>query len=413
LRDLLVTIQVSLALTLLVGAGLLIRSLQHLLDVNSGIRPDHVLSLQIAPPPISDFQKDFAAFSRFYQSVNEAVRDLPGVESAAVGSNLPFSWSDSSMMFFRLDKPIPEDGHFLFANTPSVSKDYFQTLGIPLLRGRLFDDHEPIPNFPAGVAVTQENFGVLFKNVMLQTVISQHMAEQCWPGEDPLGKRFQLGLPAMHLPNVEVIGIVGDITQHGLENGPTSEFYLSIRQFATPNDTYLILRSPMDPTGLASSVRTALNKTFPGHPIYDVRPMIDRVEERVSGRKFNLHLFVFFAGTALLLAVIGLYGVLAFLVGQQTREIGIRMALGAKHTAVWRDVLRRGLILVAPGLVLGGFAAWTASRFLQSQLYAVTRNDPLAYACAAGLLLLAAIVACLLPARRATQVNPIEALRAE
>jgi len=413
LRDLLVGIQVALALVLLVGASLMIRSLQRLLDVDPGIRPAQVLTLSVAAPPMSVFQKDPTEFARFYQRVIDEARNVPGVENAAVGSNLPFSWSNSYMAFYIEGRPIPEAGKFPSGSNHSISADYFKTLGIPLLRGRVFDGHEPIPDFPKGVPLTPENLSIIFKNVTIQAVISRSMAEKYWPGEDPIGKRFHLGFPDMHLPVAEIIGIVGDITHEGLDRGPTPEYYLSQRQFSTPNYTHLILRTQTDPTSIASAVRTALQKAFPDHPVTDVRPMVDRIEEQISGRKFNLRLFVFFAGTALLLALIGLYGVLAFIVGQRTREIGIRMALGARRADVLRDIVRRGLQLVIPGLVLGGITAWGASRFLQSQLYSVTRNDPTSYLVAAGLLLLAAIVACLLPARRATQVNPIEALRSE
>jgi len=413
LRDLLVGVQVALALVLLVGASLLIRSFQQVLEVNPGIRPDQVLTLQVAPPPMANFQKDPNSFVMFYEQMLDSVQNLPGLESCALGSNLPFSWGDSSMPFYLEGKPIPEPSKFPIASYRSVTKDYFQTLGIPILQGRVFDGREPVTNFPPDVPITPENLGKIFKGVLLQAVISRSMADQFWPGEDVIGKRFNLGFPGMNLPAAEVIGIVGDVTRYGLERGPTPEYYLSLRQFVTPAFTHLILRTKTDPASITNSIRSTLGKVFPDHPIYDVRLMTDRMDERVSGRKFNLRLFVFFAGTALLLALIGLYGVLAFVVGQRTREIGIRMALGAQKNDVLLDVLRRGLLLVIPGLVIGAGAAWAASRFLQSQLYSVTRNDPTSYAIAASLLLLAAIIACLLPARRATQVNPIEALRAE
>lgn len=413
LRDILVAVQVALAIVLLVGASLLIRSLQHVLEVNPGIRPDNVLTLQVANPPMAEFQKDPNSFARFFEQVTDSVQNLPGVETCAIGSNLPFTWSNSSMMFYLEGKPIPEPSKFPSASNRSVSKDYFHALGIPLLQGRIFDGHEPVTEFPPGVPVTQENLRKIFAGVVLQAVVSRSMAEQNWPGENPIGKRFHLGFPGMGLPSADVIGVVGDVTRHGLERGPTPEFYLSIRQFPTPMFTHLVVRTKSDPAGITSSVRAALAKTFPDNPVFDVRLMSERMEERVSGRKFNLRLFMFFAGTALLLALIGLYGVLAFVVGQRTREIGIRMALGARQKHVLVDVLRRGLILVIPGLVIGAGAAWAASRFLQSQLYAVTRNDPLSYLAAALLLLLAAVAACLLPARRATKVNPIEALRTE
>jgi predicted permease len=341
------------------------------------------------------------------------VRNLPGVDSAAVASNLPFSWSSSSMLFYLEDQPIPEAGKFPTASKHSVSAEYFKALGIPVLRGRVFDGTEPMPNFPPGVPMTPENLKVLFKGVQFQAVVSKSMAERHWPNQDPIGKRFRLGYPDMHLPVAEIIGVVGDITQSGLEKGPIPEYYLSQRQFSTPEYSHLVIRTLNDPAGIVAAVRAALKTEFPDHPVTDVRLMVERMEEQVSGRKFNLRLFVFFAGVALLLALIGLYGVLAYVVSQHTREIGIRMALGASQSDVLRDILRRGMLLVVPGLILGGVAAWIASRYLQSQLYSITRNDATSYVVSAGLLLLAAIIACLLPARRATKVNPIEALRTE
>ncbi|MFT3782286.1 MAG: ABC transporter permease [Nibricoccus sp.] len=413
LRDVLVGVQVALALVLLVGASLLIRSFQRVVAVNPGIRPDHVLTLQVTAPPMEKFQKDPNSFVTFYERVIDAVRDIPGVESCAMGSNLPFTWADSHMVFYLDGKPLPEPSKFPIASNRSVTAGYFQALGIPLLQGRIFDGHEPATQFPPGVAITPENLGTIFKNVVLQAVVSRSMANQYWPGEDPIGKRFTLGYPGMGLPAAEVIGIVGDVTRDGLDRGPTPEFYVSLRQFVTPMFTHLILRTKVDPASITNTVRDNLAKAFPDHPVYDVRLMDERMEERVSGRKFNLQLFVFFAGTALLLALIGLYGVLAFIVSQRTREIGIRMALGARRADVLVDVLRRGLLLVFPGLLIGAVAAWVASRFLQNQLYAITRSDPASYCVAAGLLVLAAIAACLLPARRATEVNPTEALRTE
>jgi len=412
-RDILVGIQVALALVLLVGASLLIRSIQNLLTVDPGIRPAQVLTVHVEPPPLSEFQKDPFSLTRFYNRMIGAVRNLPGVESAAVGSCLPFSWSSSSAVFYLEGRPLPEQGKFPSASNHTISAEYFQTMGIPLLRGRVFDGHEIEPKFPPGIPFSPENLPVLYKDVTFQGVISKSMADKYWPGEDPIGKRFRFGFPHMGLPFIEIIGIVGDVTQSGLDQGPTPEFYLSLRQFGIPNATFLVLRTATDPSSIASSVRAALSREFPDNPVTSIRPMTELLDEHISDRKFNLRLFVFFAATALLLALIGLYGVLAFVVGQRTREIGIRMALGANRVDVLGDILKRGLWLVLPGLVLGGGTAWIASRFLQSQLYAISRSDPASYLVGAGLLLVAALVACLLPARRATKVNPIEALRSD
>lgn len=413
LRDLLVSVQVALALVLLVGAGLLIRSLKALLDVDPGIRPAHVLTAHVEPPPLATFQQDPESLSRFNQRVLEVARTLPGAENAAIVSSLPFSWNSSSMMFYVEGRPLPEPGRFPYASNHTVSAGYFQTIGIPVLRGRVFDGHEPRQALPKGIPFTPENLETLFRGVRLQGVISRAMAERFWPGEDPLGRQFHLGTPELHLPPVEIIGVVGDVTQNGLDRGPVPEFYLSTDQFCIPNYYHLIVSTSQEPSAIAITVTTALQKAFPENPVTNIRPLSDRMDEYVSGRKFNLRLFVFFAGAAFLLALIGLYGVLAFVVGQRTREIGIKMALGADRTDVLRDVIVRGLWLVGPGLLLGGAFAWFASRFLQSQLYAITRNDPLSYLLAAGLLLLATVIACLIPARRATRVNPIDALRAE
>jgi putative ABC transport system permease protein len=413
LRDLLVGLQVALALMLLVGASLLIRSVQSLLSVDPGIRPAQVLTVQVEPPPLSEFQRDPLSLTQFYQRMIDAVRPLPGVEGAAVGTSLPFGWANSSTVFYLEGQPLPENGKFPSVSNHSVSPDYFRTMGISLIRGHVFDGHEPEPSFPPAIPFTPENLPTLYKNVSFQGVISKSMAEKYWPGDNPIGKRFRIGFPNMGLPWVEIIGIVSDVTQTGLDQGPTPEFYLSLRQFGIPNSTHLVLRTITEPLGVATAVRAALHREFPDNPVTNIRPMQELLDERISDRKFNLRLFVFFAGTALLLAVIGLYGVLAFVVGQRTREIGIRMALGASRGDVLCDIIRRGLWLVLPGLALGGIAAWAASRFLQSQLYAITRSDPTSYFVAASLLLIAAVIACLLPARRATKVNPIEALRAE
>ncbi len=413
LSDLLVVAQVALALVLLVGAGLLIRSLDRLLQVPSGITPDHLLTLQVTPPPMSQFQRDPYSFSEFYGRVVAAARSLPDVEAAGVASNLPFTWSDSYMAIYFDGRPLPGPGEFPSVSNHTVSADYFRAMGIPLLRGRTFDGHEVQPVIPPGVDLSPQNLGVVFKGVVFDGIISQRMAEQYWPGEDPIGKRFRLGYPEMGLPWVQVIGVVGNTAQSGLERGATAEFFLSLRQFPNPTGMHLVVRTRLDPAAAAASIRTAVQVVAKDEPIHDVRPMSDRMADFVSGRRFNMNLFVFFAGIALLLSLIGIYGVLSFVVSQRTREVGIRMALGAQRRDVLRDVLRHGLQLALPGIVLGLAGAWGVSRLLQSQLFGVTTTDSISYAASALLLLLAAVAACLVPARRATRINPVEALRAE
>jgi putative ABC transport system permease protein len=411
--DLLVVAQVGLALVLLVGAGLMIRSLHRLLQVPSGLQPERVLTLQVAPPPMAQFQRDPNSFNTYYERVIEGVRHLPGIESAAVASALPFTWSTNSMTFYWDGRPVPASGEFPSANNHSVTPDYFRAMGIPLLRGHGFTGKEPQAVIPEGMDLSPQNLATIFKDLVFDGVISKRMAEKFWKGEDPVGKRFRLGYPDMGLPWVQIVGVVGNTTQTGLDQGDTAEFYLPLRQFPAPTGMHLVVRTQMDPAGAVASIRTAVQSVAQDEPIHDVRLMSERMDGFVSGRRFNMSLFTFFAGTALLLSLIGIYGVLSFVVSQRTREVGIRMALGAQRGDVMRDVLSRGLRLALPGVLLGLAGAWAVSRLLQSQLFGITGTDPASYAASAGLLLVAVVVACYVPARRATRVSPSEALRTE
>jgi putative ABC transport system permease protein len=413
LADGLVIVQVALALMLLVGAGLMIRSLARLSDVSSGVRPDRVLTLRIGTPPVEQYRRDPRGYVTYHEQILERVAALPEVETAAFGSALPFTWNLSSSVFFRTDRPVPEPGKLPSANTHVVTPDYFRAMGIPLIRGELFSGHEPAPAFPAGELLSMELLPKIYQGFDVACVISQRMADQIWPGEDPIGKRFQFGFPEMHLPATLVIGVVGNTTQTGLDRGEPAEYYLLLKQFPAPMALHLVVRTRGDPAGVLASVRTAIHAVAPDQPIYDVELMTARIAGFSSDRRFNMGLFIFFAATALLLSVIGIYGVLACVVSQRTREVGIRMALGAQRRDVLRDVLTRGLRLALPGILLGLAGAWAVNQLLQSQLFGVTGTDPLTYAASALLLLLAALLACYVPARRATLVNPTEALRAE
>lgn len=413
LADGLVIVQVALALMLLVGAGLMIRSLARLSEVNSGVQPDRVLTLRIGTPPIEQYLHDPFAYVAYHERILERVAALPEVETAAFGSALPFTWNTSTNTFFRTDWPAPEPGKFPAANEHVVTPGYFRALGIPLRRGRLFDGREPAPVMPAGEVLTMALLPRIYKDFDIACVISQRMADQYWPGEDPIGKRFQFGYPDMHLPQALVIGIVGNTTQIGLDRGEPAEYYCLLKQFPAPMYLHLVVRTRADPAGVLASVRTAIRSVAPDEPIYDVELMTSRIAGFSSDRRFNMGLFTFFAATALLLAVIGIYGVLSCVVGQRTRDIGIRMALGAQRRDVLQDVLGRGLRLALPGILLGLAGAWAGSRLLESQLFGIRGTDPVTYGVGAVLLLLAALVACWVPARRAARVNPVDALRAE
>ena len=412
LGDLLVVGQMALALVLLVGAGLLVRSLHQVLQVPSGIQPERVLTLQVASPPAAKWQQDPFSVTTYYGRIVDAVRALPEVETAASVTGLPFTWNSNTMDFYVDGQPVPEPDKMSSASQHTVSADYFRTLGIPLLRGRTFDGHEKQPVFPPGLEFSPQNLTALYKGVAFDGVISQGMAEKYWPGQDPVGKRFRMGPPEMQLPWVTIVGVVGRTTQFGQDRGDTPEFYLSLRQFPIPTG-FIVVRTRLDPAAVLASVRAAVQSAVKDEPVYDVQLMSERMAGFVSGRRFNMDLFAVFAGVALLLTLVGIYGMLSFFVSQRTREVGIRMALGAQRRDVLVDVLARGLRLIVPGILLGLGGAWAVSRLLQSQLFGVTGVDPLTYVAGSVSFLLAALLSCYLPARRATLVNPTEALRAE
>ncbi len=413
LADGLVVVQVALALMLLIGAGLMIRSLLRLAAVSPGIQPDHVLTLRVATPPQEVHRRDPMGYVRYHERILAGVQALPDVESAAFVSALPYTWNTSYNEFFRADQPAPPPGQYPTASFHLVTPEYFRAMGIRLVRGRLFDGHEPAPPMPAGEILALASIPKLYGGLELTCVISQSMADRIWPGEDPLGKQFQMGQPEWHFPRVKVVGVVASTTQLGADRGESPEYYLLLRQWPAPMPLHLVVRARGEPAGVAGSVRAAVRSAAPDEPIFDVELMSARVAGFSSDRRFNIGLFSFFAATALLLAVIGIYGVLACVVGQRTRDIGVRLALGARQGHVLREVLARGLRLAVPGIVLGLAGAAAVSRLLQSQLFGVAGTDPLTYAAAAILLLLASILACWLPARRATRVNPLDALRAE
>ncbi len=407
MRKVLIVSEMAIAVVLLIGSGLLIRSLYRLLSVDPGFRPEHVL---VATLDIADTQDgDMSRQVQFCERVLQRVEALPGVKVASTASFVPLTDNSSSMVFYSDDRPIPQKGQFAEALHKIVSPGYFQAMGIPLLKGRVFDASD------GRMPPMKRDMGTMlawWRKTDFKVVVSETMARTYWPNQDPIGKTFRPGFPDMKGPAVTVIGVVGDTKHWGLGSAPTMEFYDSAYLFPSFGQ-HLVLRTAGDPLTLAQAVRTAVREVDPSAVVSDVRTMEAVVSKSVSGRRTNIGLLATFAGLALLLAVVGTYGVMAYLVAQRRREIGIRMALGAATSKVMQSVLREALALSAAGIAIGGAISFALGRLIASMLYGVQSTDALTYSAVAALLLAATAAASYLPARRATQVDPAIALRSE
>jgi predicted permease len=405
-RDSLVVAQVGLTLVLLAGAALMGRSLLRLLAVDPGFVTRGVLVASVAVPEPGGPSGGASAAS-FDERLLSRLSSLPGVAAAGGVSSFPLRGGGGNGTFLVLSRPdevqsfedwvalakIP--GRTGYANYRVASEDYFAAMGIPVLRGRSFSGSDA-PGSPITVAV-----------------VSESLARKQWPGESPIGKLIQFGNMDGDVRALQVVGVVGDVREAGVDAEPAPTLYAYYRQRpARGSDFSIAIRTWGEPRSLIPAVRRAVQEIDP-----EVPPRFLPIEEIVAGSttdpRFTLTLLGVFGGTALLLALAGLYGVVSFLVAQRTREIGVRMALGARETDVRRMVLRRGATLAGTGLALGLVVALGLTRLLRSQLYGVTATDPAAYA--AGILLLAAValLASYLPARRAARVDPVIALRVE
>ncbi len=385
-RNALVVVEVALACALLVGAGLLFRSFNALLQVNLGFQPQHAMSWRVDPP------RSFASRTErnaYLDRLVARVAALPGVDSVGLSDTLPLSrnrtWGAGAV---GIRYP---DGKYPIAFPRIVDQHYLQTMKIPLGAGRYFDDRD---------TATSER----------AIVINESLAKSAFPdGRDPLGQKLAVGGDR----GSTVIGIVADVRHGSLEKSGGGEMYLNFRQGDDWNAMEMVVRSARPTASLVPEVRAALaafDPSLPNGEFYELDRLIDNA---VAPRRLITRLLGFFTSLALGLAMIGLYGVIAFSVTQRTREIGIRMAIGAQRSDVLRLILQGGLKLVGLGIVLGLAGAFVLTRLLQSFLYGVTSHDPLSFAANAAILLVVASLACLLPALRATEVDPVVALRAE
>ena len=386
LRSALVVSEIALALTLLVGAGLMLRGLMRLLDVNPGFRTDHVESAEVSLP----FPRYRSGAKRmaFYDEVLRRVRTLPGVQAAAWVNGLPLqgvpTWA------FRVAGRTYAPGQEPNADARIATPEYLSTMGIPLSRGRDFTD-----------ADTAESARVVLVNQML--------ARRMWPGEDPLGKlvfRWSEQAP------FQVIGVVGDTRYAGLQRESGLEMYFALRQLP-PGTATLAIRTATTAGNLASGIRAAVQGADKDQPVTDFRTMEQVMDASVFSRRFEVMVLGSFAGLALLLAAVGIYGVISYSVAQRRNEIGIRIALGASAGEVQRMIVRDAMLLAAAGVGLGLLAALALTRVLTGLLYGISATDPSTFGAIAGLLLAIALAAGYLPARNAARVDPATALRCE
>ncbi|MGA8232122.1 MAG: ABC transporter permease [Candidatus Acidiferrales bacterium] len=391
----LVTSEVALSLILLVGAGLFIRSFWQLLEVRPGFNPHHVIAAHIwlsyPNDPTQNHYFTVPKRAAFMHEVLRRVSALPGVEQASIGdaSSLPLGRLRNQSTFTIEDRAA-ESERSPSAEFAAVTPEYFHVMEIPVLFGRDFSDSDDDKGLPVAL-------------------VDQTMARQYWPNDDPIGKRIMLG-PGN--PWLKIVGVVGDVRTDSLDSQGAPHVYLP--DFQAPSfDSMIYLRTAGDAGTLGDAIRHEVEAVDPDVPVYAVRSMEDVVARSMAERRFALQILGFFAGVALLLAAIGIYGVMAYTFSQRTHEIGIRMALGAQPGDILRTALSEGMTLVAVGLGTGLVGALLLTRFLRSMLYAVTPSDPLTFAALSALLAAVALLACFIPARRATRVDPLVALRDE
>ncbi len=393
-RRALVIAEVALAVVLLAGAGLLIRSFHRLNQVDLGFKPDNLLTMRMVLPLPK--YRDPEARRAFYDELFRRLNEIPGVEAAGINTRLPLSTSGMKFSFSVEGRTMPSDSNLPFALYRVVNPDYFNAMGIPLQRGRVFDTRDTAAATPV-------------------FVINRRLAEQYWPGEDPTGKRLKIG--PVDGPNqwATVIGVVGDVRQAGLYGEQLAELYAPYaqerRSWMSPRD--LVVRTNGHAAALAGAVREAVWQVDKDQPVSNIRTMDEVFAATVSRERFQTLLLGLFAALALALACVGLYGVISYAVAQRTHEIGIRMALGAQAGDVLKLVLRQGMTLTFVGLVFGIAGALAVTRVMTDLLFGVTATDSVTFISVAALLILVAFLACYVPARRATKVDPLIALRYE
>jgi putative ABC transport system permease protein len=397
LRRALVVAEVGLSMVLLVGTGLMLRSFLQLRDINPGFRPDHVLTMRVSlPTPNGTWtEEDKARFTGFFSRAARRLGELPGVTAAGAITILPLD-GDSSDNSFEIENYVPKfTGDLPDSEVREVAPGYFAAMGIPLIRGRLLSEADS-------------------KDAPPVVVINQAMAKRYWPNEDPLGKHLKINSKRAPVKEwTTVVGIVGDVRGFGLDKPAKTEMYYHLEQLRRAAGMALVIRTTGDPTTMANAARAAIGEIDAKQPIFNIRTMEDYLARSMAQRRFSLVLMLIFAGVALLLAAVGIYGVMSYTVAQRTQEIGIRVALGATPGRVLGMVVKEGMTLVGIGLGAGLAASLALTRVVSSLLYGVSASDALTYLIIAVALGGVALAATIIPARRATRVDPMNALRSD
>lgn len=388
LRRGLVVAEFATAIVLLVGAGLLVRSWWHLNDVDPGFTPQRVLAMQLSVPPALG---PAAGRADLYDRVLEEIRTVPGVESAGIIDDL-FSSNprEHVIMLERDDGTVSER---LRLSRDEISDGLFKTLGTPLLAGRVFSvgDRAGTP---------------------LVAIVNQAMARRAWPGQDPVGRRFMIGQREPDSPWYTVIGVVGDMRRQGLEREALPQIFVSLAQNPPSRNVNLFVRtSSDDPLSMAGALRAAVGRVDRHAPINAVAPLERQLGSYLTQRRFQTSLMIGFSVVALLMAAVGIYGLIQYSIATRTREIGLRMAIGARASDIFRMIMAEGLVLSLAGVAFGLVGAWWIGRTVSSLLVGVTATDPLTFAAVSLLLTAVATAACYFPARRAMGVEPVVALR--
>ena len=394
LRGALVIVEMALAVMLLAGAGLLIRSFARLASVDPGFHVEQALTFELSLPDARYEQE--AQQIAFFDQLEPRLRSIPGVRNVGAVLSLPLSGASIVLTFEVAGRPPLPPSQQPAMQVRVATPAYFQTIGIPLRRGRLFDERDREGTTPV-------------------VLLTERAVQQYFPGEDPLGRKITLGWgrgAGRPRAGGEVVGVIGDVKDAGLDEADPPQIFLAYRQWPV-HSMAVVVTTAVPPSSIADAVRRQVYAIDPNMPVANVRTLEQIVARSISQPRFYTTLLAVFAILALVLAAIGIFGVLSYAVAQRTREIGIRMALGARSRTVVGLVVRQAMALAAAGVAAGMIAAWWVSGLLATLLFEVTPRDPLTYGGVAGTLALVALFAAYVPARRATRVDPVVALRAE